>query len=195
MKRAALLLFVLGFGLLPLWAAAAAVYYGGRGLSAASDYWNTAPWLIILAVPVSAVTLAITGVTVAVHRSTAGAPARKWRFSIPTFFALVGAIAAVVGAWWNYRQELQDEWQLAVEFVRSDRAVTEMVGDEPRAQLAWTRRENSSPTAYAVAVSGTTTVYAVVEVSRTWLGNPEFTLACVTREEIASTSSADPCPP
>jgi hypothetical protein len=196
-KRVALALFILGFGLLPIWVASAIVYYGSLGASATSGYWNVAPWLIVLAIPVCAVTLAIAGVTIAVHRRTEGEPSRKWRFSTLTFAMLVVAVGAAGGAWWNYRRELQNEWQHAVEFVRTDRTIAELVGREPRAELTWTRRRNGTPAFYGVAASGTRTVYAVVAVSRSWVRTPEFAIACISREDIRSEdrSADDPCAP
>jgi hypothetical protein len=190
MKRAALVLFVAGFGLLPLWVAIAYVSYGGRGVPATSDYWGTAPWLIVGGMAGSAFTLAIAGATIAIHRRTAGDEARKRRFSLSTFGLLVCAAAA----WYSYRftnYGVQNEPLQAVEFVRGDPTVREMVGGQLRADLEWKERI-ASRTFYGVAVHGTTTVYAFVTVERRWLGGPKFAIACVKRES-APRSDSDPC--
>ena len=69
MKKA---LFLFGFGLLPSWAAWIVVLAGS--IDAPSGYWNAAPWLIVISLPVSAITIGIAGVSLIVHAWKAGEP-------------------------------------------------------------------------------------------------------------------------
>jgi hypothetical protein len=74
MKKA---LFLLGFGLLPLWATSLYVWQGSIG--ARSDYWTAAPWLIFFSIPVCAITLGIAIWTLIVYQRTQGEPSEKFR--------------------------------------------------------------------------------------------------------------------
>lgn len=50
--------YSLFFGLLPLWLAIIAVVIGSF-LSTSVEYWNTAPWLIMLSIPLCLFTLVL----------------------------------------------------------------------------------------------------------------------------------------
>ncbi len=100
MKR---IIFFVGFGFLPLWAAIVVVYLGSLRPSAPSEYWAIASWLIIAAVPVCGVTLAIASVTLDIYNFTSGSASRKSKFAALSFLSLVlvtGVIATVL--WKQY---------------------------------------------------------------------------------------------
>jgi hypothetical protein len=71
--------------------------------------------------------------------------------------------------------------------------VRALVGSAPSSRLAWTQQITGSPVRYGVAVTGTTTVYAIVDASSGWFGASEFTLACITIEDPRDDPSIDAC--
>ena len=107
MKKA---VFLLGFGLLPFWVASIFVWRGSIGASA--DYWNVAPWLIVISLPACAITLGIAIVTVIVYGRTAGEPRDKFRAAAKRFGVLASICALLAGLWYLSlvkRQEHNDD--------------------------------------------------------------------------------------
>lgn len=98
MKR---IIFFVGFGFLPLWAANVLVFLGSLRPSVSSEYWAIAPWLIVAAVPVCGVTLAIASVTLDVYNFTSGSPSRKSKFAALSFLSLVLVIGAIATSLWK----------------------------------------------------------------------------------------------
>ena len=56
------------YGLLPFWIALTIVL-GGSFITKAPEYWNSAPWLLVAAIPASIVTLVLVEIVVLVRRS------------------------------------------------------------------------------------------------------------------------------
>lgn len=56
------------FGLLPFWIALTLMLLGGA-TSRSADYWNAAPWLLVIAVPASIVTLLVVELFALLRRS------------------------------------------------------------------------------------------------------------------------------
>lgn len=72
-----LLLFGI-FGLWPLWGAVLWVIAGARYYAGSqSDYWNAAPWIIVVSIPVSVVTTLMTLAAIYVFHKSEGGPLRK----------------------------------------------------------------------------------------------------------------------
>lgn len=65
-----------GLGLLPLWAAVIVVYAVSLQ-SRSSEYWNVAPWLIVIAIPFCAVTLVLVGLIYAVYVASKASNSQK----------------------------------------------------------------------------------------------------------------------
>lgn len=56
------------FGLLPFWIALTLMLAGGA-TSKSAEYWNVAPWLLLIAIPASIVTLLLTELFALIRRS------------------------------------------------------------------------------------------------------------------------------
>lgn len=96
-------IFVIGFGLLPVIAAGIFVYVGSlsyHGIS--SDYWAVAPWFIIAAIPVSLVTFAIAVITLLVYGGVSGDRSKKRRSAAASFAMMVLVAVAAAGLYWKY---------------------------------------------------------------------------------------------
>ena len=171
--------FLLGFGLLPLWAASIFVWRGSIGASA--EYWNVAPWLIVFSLPVCAITLAIAIVTLVVHARKTGERREKFRAAAKTFSALVGICALLAAVWYlmlmRRQEHNQDLRQRAVALVRSHPAVVQEFGPEFQTGIATvTFAEYRRPTRFEIRVqSNGKQQYAVVDVS-----GDELRFACLT---------------
>lgn len=100
LRRFSIILF---FGLLPLWLAIAAVYYGSLAENLNRDYWIAAPWLIFFSIPFCGVTILITALVLrakSIYESTPGFHPEKFAaarhsFAKPTIviIASCGVIA------------------------------------------------------------------------------------------------------
>jgi len=56
------------FGLLPFWVALMLMLVGGA-MSKSAEYWNVAPWLLVIAIPASIVTLLLVELVALLRRS------------------------------------------------------------------------------------------------------------------------------
>lgn len=100
MRALRLALLFGGFGLLPLWASVIFVYAGSLQ-SRSSEYWNVAPWLIVMAIPFCVITLVIAGVTYAVYVSNKGSASQKLTRAAGAFALLWVVVLAGAGFIWN----------------------------------------------------------------------------------------------
>jgi hypothetical protein len=190
------IIFVIGFGLLPVIAASIFVYiesFSYHGPS--SEYWTVAPWYIIAAMPVSLVTFSIATVTLLVYGGVSGDRSRKRRIASASF-ALMALVAVGAAGFYlmnheKQKQDLKDEQFLAQEFVRKNPAVIQAVGEKFGVYPAVV--VGQVPIRYEFSVRSDATVYAIVDVSRV-SGHPEFSLACMTPVSIGyRDSSKHPC--
>ena len=94
---------------------------------------------------------------------------------------LAVVVMAVILLVQNHQSEAASvrEKALALEFVRNNSEVMQMVGGQGRVNLATTRKSRGKPTIYDIGVYGTNRLYAIVEATS---GNPVpvFRLVCVT---------------
>jgi len=75
----------------------------------------------------------------------------------------------------------KNEWARVTDFVRAHAAVRQAAGENPRIYPSMSRTApNGLPTRYELSVSGTTHVFAIVDVARSSLGAPQFSLACIS---------------
>lgn len=185
-------------GLLPLWIALALVMAGSVGEG--SDYWLAAPWLLIAAVPLCAVTLLIVGIARTIHARTEGDVGSKGRRV--GFF--LGAVAVLVLAGIVMQRvrkaDLEAAQQAGQVLVERSAEVARVAPAGARASLRVTRRDaagNVTQFHYSVRPSGAgEALMAVVDVSGGWR-DTRVRLACVVPEPeyAARPSGSEPCPP
>jgi hypothetical protein len=190
MKKA---VFLLSFGLLPFWVASIFVWRGSIG--APADYWNVAPWLIVISLPACAITLGIAIVTVIVYGRTAGEPRDKFRAAAKRFGVLASICALLAGLWYltlmKRQEHNEDLRERAIALVRSHPAVVQEFGPEFTAGIAsMTAGSDERPKRFEVRVnSDAKRRYAIVDVS----GN-ELRFACLTSIDPGHRSSGKhPC--
>jgi len=190
------IIFVIGFGLLPVIAASIFVYVGSLSYHGpSSEYWTVAPWYIIAAMPVSLVTFSIATITLLVSAGVSGSRSRKRRVASGAFVLMVLVAVGAAGLYWmnqkKQKQNLKDEQFLAQEFVRKNPTVIQAVGEKFEVYPAVV--VGQVPIRYEFSVRSDATVYAIVDVSRE-SGRPEFSLACMTPVSIGyRDSSKHPC--
>ena len=180
MKRA---LVLLGFGLSPLWAAAVLAWYL---ITSKPSYAIAAPWLFVVAVPATAVTLGIAGLSFKVHAIAGGSPRRKALAA--TAFILTASLLMVFVAlaYWGNRQDeqalLRAEEAAVETFVETESAVIAQVGEPKQVSVVtYTIPSSSSlPVEYEVKAEGTSVVYAIVAVTRNNKNQRFFALSCTT---------------
>ena len=98
MRRLYPAMWYLAFGLLPAWIALALMLLGSMHRS--PEYWAAAPWLLVLAVPMCAVTLAMAGVTHAVHARATGSASRRLRRAGSALAAMAAIVLALIALLW-----------------------------------------------------------------------------------------------
>jgi hypothetical protein len=202
-------LFIVGFGLLPLWISIAWLLVESRNYSNSAEFWHVAPWLVFGGAMFCQYTLAIAGAAIAVFYVAKGTPERKWRFAGTTFVALVLSAAAWLGYGFFSRSARDADQKVEIanvlQFVRDSAVVREVIGDELDVRLS-THVVNGDGEAVKleVAVSPITkkfrertdkTQYAIVNVSRT-NGHPTYKIRCLTPvHPWHRDGNADPCQP
>ena len=94
---------------------------------------------------------------------------------------VVFVIGAVVVLIQGHRSETAsvNEKALALEFVRTNSEVLQMVGGEAKIDLVSYTKSQGKPIVYDISVRGNRTLYAIVEVSGATTA-PTFKLLCVT---------------
>jgi hypothetical protein len=200
-----LILFLLGFGLLPLWASVAYVYLQSLRTTQA-EYWAAAPWLIIAALPFCSITLAMAGITYLVFWVTGGARSRRLTRAIACFFMLSLLVVAGAGIFWKRHatREANIEAEKAAGriYVEKSREVAGAIPGRIRAGLSESRVARDGlavryiyyvyPEHDLVSASA---VMAVVDVSRS-SGVASFRIACVVSRadyKRRSVPGGDPC--
>ena len=176
-------LLVLVFGFSPLWLAIGAMIVGSRGQG--PDYWNVAPWLVLLAIPVCAVTTLITlaAIKIAARRGPDPGPRAKPVGSTTLIVVALLVLAVAAGAWHRHQGRAHDsveEKRQVVEHVRSDPDVVRLAGDP---FTAWVRfGTGDPPSEYHVSVDGRKKFHAIVDVRRS-AGAATFAIRCLTYQD------------
>jgi hypothetical protein len=171
-----------------LWVALVAVVAGSfRG---APDYWTAAPWILIGAVPVCALTLATAAVTYGVHSATG-----KLRYAAACFALLVTAVAITVAVRFNRYTAEQVDLEADQQAGRALVAETSPAGFE--VSLSSSRLDaDGEPVRFVYYVSSLEHpnggVMAIVNVSP---AEPRLRIACVLPEAAyeAVLVGDDPC--
>ncbi|MCX7893366.1 MAG: hypothetical protein N2544_13505 [Burkholderiales bacterium] len=190
-------LFVLGFGLAPLWGAGVLIWLVGRQ-SRSADYWNVAPWLLVYALPLCGVTLAIALATVGAFSLAGGSRARKLGVALASFVLLTGAVALLAHQHWRERNNLEkakaDDEARVVSFVAAHPAVHAAAGRPGRVWSGAARVDRHGlPIEYDVHVGVEPPLFAIVSVVRT-AGETAFSLRCITTVPLGRREShADWC--
>jgi hypothetical protein len=174
--------FLVGYGLLPFWAACAVVLRdGGYGTGAEG-------WVFLLGLMFSSGTLLIAGITLRIHAEVSGDPFHK-KVVATTWFLVFNALP---GLWW-LREESFDR---VMDFVRSHETVVQQYGPHVNLLVSdstmniWTGRLEKK---YAVAISASDLRqrgFAIVSV-KIAAGQRQFALDCITPPP---TSLDDPDP-
>lgn len=199
--------FYAGYGLLPLWAAIAIVVVGSW-YSDSHEYWNVAPWLIVVAIPACALTFGIATLTLVVHARAGGEPSRRKTVAVGCFGVLNLLLVAAAGLWWmqttRLKQEIETEKTRALDFVRSHATVVERFGAGLDVSIVTyaTSSNERMPHRYEVSIDtkqpqgaepGPQYVYAIVGVWET-AGERELVLDCITPTYMGQRdSSKGPC--
>jgi len=175
--------FLIGFGLLPLWAALAFIAIAFA--TTRSDHAGMSLWALVVAIPACAVTLLIAGAGSVVHSRTAGDAKRKQRFSVGfVSLACLGLVAS--GVWYALNRQkneqiLQHEQGLVLRFVQESAVIRNAAGEPLQVSSSSYTIGNSGPLPvnYDVQVKGTRTIYAIVGIDRTTRPTT-FRLLCTT---------------
>jgi hypothetical protein len=194
-------IFYLGFGLLPLWLAIAAVVGGGHQTYVPTDYWTAAPWLIFFSVPFCGFTLFIASNTMQAYgRSSDGGRLANAgaRFVLLNFLLVAAVVAFVVFKKTERRSVLEERAQVEA-FVAHNSQVEAAAGGGVHTTGAneyGTSPVRGASIRYDVYVVGQKTVFAIVDVQHHWFGKPSFTLACTTPISSGNRQAfKDPCLP
>lgn len=188
-------LWHLGFGLSPLWTSVALVLMG-RGSNA--DYWAVAPWLIVIAIPLSGVTLLMACVTHAVYARTRGTRQQKFRRAA-WVFGLQLALVLTVVCWrvWKYdvkKRNEADAKEAGRILVERSEPMAHLVPGKYRASLSVTRYNRDKPMVlyYNITEKETLKIWgtAAVVVSDE---EPRLRLACVLPPGTDYMSFQKPC--
>jgi hypothetical protein len=195
MKKLLLLVLFAGFGLLPLWATVVFLLFGSHGPYGGADFWNTAPWLFFVAVPLCAFTLGIATVTTVVFAATTGSASKKYAASTASFFGLIALTLGIASrlSHQNDRKPMAVHTTMGlVAWVQGNQEVIDAAGGNPKVSV-WYTREHKGAKRNVMVAYGQHTVYPIVDVA----GSPDnatFTLACVSMTLPAATdASKDVC--
>jgi hypothetical protein len=201
MKRINSICLYLGFGLLPFWSSIVYVYLGGVGQGHSDNYWVVAPWVIIMAAPFSAITLAMAGVVTLVYNTTGGGPSHKSRYASACFvFFLAIALIAMEHVWSTNppNNMSSDQATRAGErFVENNSDIAKLVAGPVRAHSrGYERIERAYRFVFDVspAAGGEAKFKAIVETAL-FFGQQSFRLRCLipAREYAEENAGVDPC--
>jgi hypothetical protein len=101
-----------------------------------------------------------------------------WPWALGVVVVVMGAASFLIRSH-ERRDAVVDERALVVEFVRHDAEVMRAVGGSGEADLVGYTQAQNEPATYEVAVYGTKTLYAIVEVAQS-SPSPAFRLLCTT---------------
>jgi hypothetical protein len=189
--------FLVGFGLLPMWAAFALIAFAFATMR--SDQAGMTLWALVAAIPACAVTLSIAGVALAIHSGAAGDRQRKFRLSA-TFVGVACLVLVLIGlGLWLKKQSNDEDLRIEKadieEFVKGNAAARAAAGEPFRVSISSYSigRDGPLPTTYDVSVMGPQTIYAIVTVDRK-TKPATFKLLCTTPLSIGQReTSKGPC--
>lgn len=103
---------------------------------------------------------------------------KPWYWPIVVVVFVIGAVVVLIQ---GHRSETSsvNEKALALEFVRTNSEVLQMVGGEAKIDLVSYTKSQGKPIVYDIGVRGNRTLYAIVEASGATMA-PTFKLLCVT---------------
>jgi len=189
--------FLLGYGLLPLWAAVALIVLAFAVMR--SDLAGESLWALLVAVPACAVTLAITWATTRTYAEVSGSRARRLTLASGVFAAANATLVVAAASYWlageNRTDVLRKEKSEVETFVSLNEVVRSAAGEPLRASVSLSTFVRSAPlpSRYEVSVAGAQTVYALVEVDRR-VQPATFKLLCIMRRsQTQQDSQVDAC--
>jgi hypothetical protein len=186
------------FGLLPFWASLVVLIVGGTGGSSA--YWVAAPWMVVIAVPYCAITLAMVAVTHGVYVATGGDSARKLKFAAGCFVLLSAVVLAGIAMVWNHHEAEKAELKALQEagrvLVERHPLVTSTAPAGFRVSISTWQSRYGAPVRfiYFVDSPGLPGFKVIVDVSRSST-EPQLELACMiaVRDYQNLPAGTDPC--
>jgi len=200
MSRMSVTCLYLGFGLLPFWSSIVYVYLGSVGNARPEEYWAVAPWVIIIAAPFSAITLAMAGIITHIFKVAGGGPHRsRYAFACFVFFLAI-VLVAMEHVWSRNppkRMSYSQAPRAAERFVENNSEIAKLVTGPVRAHLrGHVRVERADRFVFNVsaATDGEAKFMAIVETS--WFfGQESFRLRCLipAREYAKANTGNDPC--
>lgn len=174
-------------GIWPLWAAFVFIMYLW---SQSRDSLVAVPWILLLAIPNSAITLLIIFVTFAIYNKTKGEASRKYSVAGSSFAAMTFLLIS----FWAFRQiyfyslrhNMEREKNLAIEYVKTNKQLVLEIGPVISASLDnYKVNNNSMPIEYDLFVTGYKTVHAIIEVQRS-SSETIFSLKCTTSLPVSA---------
>lgn len=181
------ILFLLGFGFLPLWFAASAVYTENAARGAHSDYMSAAPWLLIYGLMLSGVTCLMAMFTLWRFNRAEGGLGKKLLAGGLAFLLCIGVSAAAIAWWlhtpWDPRTDGASERQQAQEVVARSPLVSAATGPSRRSTsfTGFRGAAGKPPHYYELALVGDRgRTIVIVDVDRPLFSRkPRLTVACV----------------
>jgi hypothetical protein len=198
------LLFLLGFGSLPFWIAILVVLAESRGHS--SDYWAVAPWLVLISIPLCAVTFVMAVIALVTYDRATGSKARKLSMGFAALAAQVGLIAGVAAFFKARQMQREDDDRLreaaVLEVVRNSAEVKRAAGGIFSANVSSQSLEKDVVTRYDVYVRtrrpaaqsgarGAIHFNVIVDVLQP--PGSGYRIACLTRLEPGQRTATDVC--
>ncbi len=180
--------FILTVGLLPLWLVIAFIAYAFATM--APDSAGMSLWALLFVLPGCAVTLGLTGVTLAVHSATGGTSQRKRKVSIAFFLAAVIALAIAAQVYWLKQKDedrkREHESLQAAAFIEAHASIVAVVGQPVRASVnSYNIRPSSPmPSAYGVYVTGSTESLQALVIPNRQAVPTTFTLVCTASTRV-----------
>ncbi|MES3020620.1 MAG: hypothetical protein V4857_03440 [Pseudomonadota bacterium] len=184
-----------GIGLLPLWVALVLMMV--KSIGQPSNYWLTAPFMVVMALPFCLISMALAALPVLVYKSTSGDPNKKMTRAVVCTLLFIALLLAGAGFLWKQKLGNKADWETDVATAQL------LVESSPVVQAAAPFRVtlyNSSTDGdrsmeFLVSSEGSPrTLMAFVDVDRE-SGRPEYRLRCVIPESQTKNLAAgsDPC--
>ncbi len=201
MKRTTKTFLYLGFGLLPFWSSIVYVNLGSPGSGHAQEYWAVAPWVIILAAPYSAITLAMAGIITFVDKVDAEDRSRRSRYAMVCFVLFLAIVLVAMEHVWSRNppkaMTANQAARAAEYFVEKNSEIAMVVPGPVRAHSRGSEKIQRSyrfVLDVGTGAGGDAKFKAIVETSR-FFGHERFHLRCLipAREYVQATAGGDPC--
>jgi hypothetical protein len=171
-----------------------------------SEYWATAPWLVIVAAPFCLLSLVVVAITTAVHARTQGSKGRRFRVAALCFVVL--ALLGSALAWWPWhhknviRKTLSAEAEQGIDYVKQH-ALVKTVWTEPIVVRVDMSTQPTDPktareiTYYAYPVNDIAAGRMVIVEATHPTDEVRFRLRCIVTQFAFQNqeSSGDPCHP